>query len=307
MQYVSLHHHTTFSYGDGFGLPKEHVQFVANSGGKALALTEHGNLSSCVQLEKACKESEIKAIFGCEIYLAPPRQIRKCHQTVLAMNQQGLVNLNKMVTQSWKDFYRWPTVHMNYLEEFSDGLIVFSGCADSTLACTLLGGKSFGDKRDEYTKEQYQDCVDLIEWYKGVFGDRYYIETQNFPELDRTRALNTAFERLSQDTGVPIVATHDCHTVYDRDSEMRKILHAANRGSSVSKVEAEWEYSVPCGIPDDDNKIYDRLVQTGLSDDFAEQAILNTGLIADRCNVVLPKVEPIKYKPTESDWTEPWV
>ena len=58
MEYVSLHHHSTFSYGDGYGLPKEHVEFCKNAGMKAMALTEHGNTSSHVQLEKAAKAAE---------------------------------------------------------------------------------------------------------------------------------------------------------------------------------------------------------------------------------------------------------
>lgn len=271
-----------------------------------MALTEHGNTSSHVQLEKACEKYGIKPIFGCEVYVAPPGQSRKCHQTVLAMNQVGLSNLNKLVTQSWNDFYRWPTVHLSYLEEFNDGLIVLSGCADSTLSCTLLGGKSFGPTRLEYSPDDYRRALSLVEWYQSVFGDRYYLETQVFPELDRACVLNPAFERLSSDTGVPLVITHDCHLVTPEQKEMRALLHAANRGSTVAQAEATWEYDIPSWIPTSDTDIHDRTVQTGLSEEAAEQALLNTGLIADRCDVTLLKVEPIIYKPSERDYA-PWV
>lgn len=305
LQYVSLHHHSTFSYGDAYGLPVDHVQVCAEAGMKAMALTEHGNTSSHVQLEKACEKYGIKPIFGCEVYVAPPGQSRKCHQTVLAMNQTGLSNLNKLVTQSWNDFYRWPTVHLSYLEEFNDGLIVLSGCADSTLSCTLLGGKSFGTTRLEYSADDYRRAVSLVEWYQSVFGDRYYLESQNFPELDRTRVLNPAFERISRDTGANLAATHDVHIVTPEQTEMRTVLHAANRGSTVAQAEASWEYGIPSWIPTSDTEIHDRLVQTGLSEAAAEASLANTGLIADRCSVVLPKVEPIIYKPSERDW-EAW-
>ena len=306
MEYVSLHHHSTFSYGDAFGLPVEHVEFAAEAGMKALALTEHGNASSHVQLEKACNKFGIKPIFGCEVYVAPPKQSRKCHQTVLATSQVGLANLNKLVTQSWRDFYRWPTVHLNYLKEYSDGLIVLSGCADSTLACTLLGGKSYGDSRLDYTEDDYQRALSLVEWYQSVFGDRYYLEAQNFPELDRTCVLNVALERISRDTGVKLVATHDVHIITPEQTEMRTVLHAANRGSTVAQAEATWEYGIPSWIPTDDNEIHDRLVQTGLTREAAEQSLLNTGRIADLCDVTLPKVEPIIYEPSERDWMA-WV
>jgi len=306
MQYVSLHHHSTFSYGDGYDLPRNHVQYCATAGMKAMALTEHGNTSSQVQLEKACKEFGIKPIYGVEGYIAEPKEARKCHQTILASTQEGHANLNRLVSQSWRDFYRWPTIHLEYLERYSDGLIILSGCADSQLSCTLLGGKNYGDKRLNWSPEEYDRAVRLVEWYKKIFGDRYYIECQRFPGLDRTRALNPAFELLSKDTGVRLAATSDCHYVYARDAEMQKILHASHRGSSVSQVEAEWEYSITLDIPSSDTQVFDDLRKTGLSDDAAEQALLNTGRIADRCNVELPKVKPLVY-PIEAKDYEPWV
>jgi DNA polymerase-3 subunit alpha len=306
MQYVSLHHHSTFSFGDGFGLPKEHVEFTANAGGKAQAFTEHGNLSSFVQAEKACKEHGIKPIFGLEGYIANPKERRKCHQTILASTQEGLSNLNRLVSQSWRDFYRWPTIHLNYLEEFNEGLIVLSGCADSLLSCTLLGGKHLGEKRLTYSEVDYAAAIRVIEWYKAIFEDRYFLEVQRFPGLDRCRAINPAFERLSADTGVPLVATSDCHYVFARDAEMQKILHAAHRNSTISQQEAAWEYSITLDIPSSDEQVLRDLRGTGLSEKAAQQALLNTAKIADRCNVVLPKVDPLRYNITEGDY-KAWV
>src|SRR6478735_10242434 len=98
-------------------------------------------------------------------------------------------------------------------------------------------------------------AVGVVEWYKEIFGDRYYLETQRFPMLDRTRVLNPAFEQLSRDTGVLLAATSDCHYVYARDNEMQKILHAAHRGSSVQAVEASWEYDCTLDIPGTDERV----------------------------------------------------
>ena len=306
MRYVSLHHHSTFSYGDGFALPREHVERAATLGMTALALTEHGNLSSHVQLEKACNEFKIKPIFGLEGYIAGPNENRKCHQTILAMDQIGHRNLNAMVSQSWRDFYRWPTIHIDVLEEYSEGIICLSGCADSTLSCTLLGGKSFGDKRDYYTREQFESAIRLVEWYQSVFGDRYYLECQRFPGLSRTCTLNPALEEISAITGVGLAATSDCHYLYSSDAEMQKILHAAHRASTVSAVEASWEYSITLDFPESDEQVINDLVGTGLSDSAAQSALDNTAVIAERCNVVLPKVEPIRYPINDADWAETW-
>ena len=307
MQYVSLHHHSTFSFGDGYGLPREHVERAAFLGMKAMALTEHGNVSSHVQLEKACHEFGIKPIFGIEGYIAPPSQSRKTHQTILAMDQNGYANLNRLVSQSWRDFYRWPTIHLEWLEEYHEGLVILSGCADSALACTLLGGKYFGDKRDEVTADSYENAMRYVRWYQKVFGDRYYIECQIFPGLGRTCALAVAYERLSADTGVGLVATSDCHYCFANENTMQKILHASHRSSTVSQTEASWEYDITLDIPDSDERVYRSLVGTGLSENAALEALANTALIADRCNVTLPKVMPIKYPiDDERDW-DPWI
>jgi DNA polymerase-3 subunit alpha len=307
VEYVSLHHHSTFSYGDGFGLPKEHVERCAFLGMKAMALTEHGNTSSHVQLEKAAKAAGIKPIYGVEGYIAEEGELRKFHQTILAMDQVGFANLNGLVSQSWRDFYRWPSIHKTNLVEHSDGLIILSGCADSELSCTLLGGKSLGDKHDTWIRRSdYDAAVRLVEWYKTIFGDRYYIECQRFPGLERSRSLNSTFEHLSADTGVPLAATSDCHYVYSRDAEMQKILHASHRGSSVDAVSAAWEYSITLDIPTSDLQIYDDLCGTGLTPEAATEALLNTGRISDRIGVELPKVEPLRYPIEEADY-KPWV
>lgn len=306
MQFVSLHHHTTFSYGDAFGLPREHFQRVAELGMKALAITDHGNTSAHVQAEKASKEFGIKFIPGVEGYIAKAEEMRKCHQTILAMNQTGLENLNRLVTQSWRDFYKWPTIYLKHLERFNEGLIVLSGCADSQLSSALLGGKYYGDKRLTYTSEHYKSACRLARWFKKIFGDRYYLETQAFPQLERTCVLNPTFEKISIDCGVPLVATCDCHYLSPGDAEIQKILHASHRGSSVSQVEASWEYSITLHIPTSDDKVWNRLSRTGLSDMAATQALTNTASIADRIEVQLPKVEPLRYPISEKDYL-PWV
>lgn len=306
MKFVSLHTHSTFSYGDGYGPVKDHVQRVAELGMSAMALTEHGNLSSHVQLEKACAAiGTVKPIFGCELYVAPPQEKRKWHQTVVAMNEEGLRNLNRIVTKSWKNFYQWPTTSWDMLREHNEGLIVLSGCADSLLSCTLLGGKSNGDKRDEYSRADYRAARRVIEQYQAIFADRYYLEVQRFPGLPRTCVLNPALALLGRDTGARLVGTADVHYPHGSDNEMQKILHAAHRGSTVEATEASWEYSILLTYPTSDREIRNDLVNTGLNAKEAQSAILETSKIADRCNVELPKNTPIQYPIAESDW-KPW-
>lgn len=283
MIYVSLHTHTTFSFGDGFGTVEDHVKRIADLGMSAIGLTEHGNVSSFVRAEQTAKRYNICPVYGIEAYVSAEGERRKTHLTILASNEDGYRNLCRIVTQSYKDFYQYPTVTWESLKAHNDGLIILSGCSDSELSCTLLGGKSYGDKRMEFSDYDIEHSIGVVERYKKVFGDRYYIEVQRFPQLKRTCILNSAFEEIGKHTGTLLAATADVHYPFSRDSEMQKILHASHRGSSVDIVDSEWEYSIKLTYPESDQEIYQDLRRTGLSREAAKSAVEATAEIAERC------------------------
>ena len=295
MRGVSLHHHTTFSYMDGFGTPEQHAERSADLGMPAQAVTEHGNVSSHVRHEKACLKLGIKPVFGLEAYTAAgsmreDKNTKKWHMTLLAMNEQGYRNLMRLTTLSWAEgFYQWPTITGEMFAQHHEGLIVTSGCADSKLACDLLGGK--GRK-----KGNEKDARRTMEAFKDLLGDRYYLETQAFPELDRTHALNEWYEQESRRTGIPLLATQDVHYPDSSDNKMQVILHTAGRGgSSVESTEAGWEYDIRLTHPYSDKHWLKRLRGAGLSRAGADRALAATGEVADRCNVTLPKATNLKF------------
>lgn len=306
MRWVSLHNHGTHSYGDGFGPVATHAQRADDLGMTALSMTDHGNTISHAELEKECKKHGLKPIFGCEIYTAPTdpassvgapiRTRKKFHQTVLAASEEGYRNLNRIVSASWRDFFfQWPTVSGGLLKQYSAGLVVLSGCSDSLLSCTLLGGKELGDKRLEYSRGDFERAREVVERYQAIFGERYFLEVQRFPGLDRTCVLNPAFAELSRITGAKLVGTADVHYPFPEDNEMQRILHAAHRGGTVESVDASWEYDILLTYPMSDDEIREDLFQTGLSERDAWQAVLETERIAKLCNVELPKNEPIRF------------
>lgn len=282
-------------------MPDTHVKRVADLGGSAFSLTEHGNVSSHVKLELAGLKYGVKPIFGCEIYTASidvtTRSRFKWHLTVLASNAEGYRNLLRLVSRSWEEFYQFPTVSGEMLSEFSEGLIVLSGCSDSKLSCDLLGGKGV-----PFHDEDWVAARRTISKFKAVFGDRYYLEVQQFPELARTCVLNPAFARLGREMDVSLVATADVHYPMPEDNEMQKILHASSRNTgTVAAAEASWEYNVLLTVPLSDAFIRERLVRTGLSKREASEAIANTAEIAGRCNVTLPKAETLAFPGTRKD------
>jgi DNA polymerase III subunit alpha len=293
MKYVSLHHHTTFSYMDGFGTPAAHFDRAAQLEMPAVAVTEHGNVTSHVQSEKAALRTGVKAIYGLEAYTAlGDKERRKFHLTILAMNETGYQNLMRITSRSYSEgFYQWPTVSGRMLAEHNEGLIVLSGCSDSLLSCSLLGGKSIPPE-----EASWERAVGVARRFQSLLGDRYYLECQMFPELDRTRQLNEAWERLGALLHIPLVATADVHYPDPDDNEMQVILHAAGRGAgSVAAQEATWEYSIRLTHPVSDSVAYERMCASGLSVRAAVQALRATAEIAGRCDVQLPKAERLAF------------
>lgn len=312
MEFVSFHTHSTFSYGDGFGTVEQHVQRVKSLGMRALALSEHGNVSSHVQLERECNEAGIKPIFGIEAYFGPTSEAKKTqsktHLTIFAMNDVGYHNLNKIVTQSYLDFYQYPTVSWESLVKHNEGIAVLSGCADSLAACTLLGGKFLGPRRDADGNPVGGNAEErtrrLLLRFADVFQDRFYLECQRFPRLSRTRSINSTFADIARDTGIPLLATADVHYPYPHQNVMQTALHAASRGGTAAVADAEWEYDILLTYPESDEEIINDLVATGLTVSEATDAVSQTSALARQCTVELPKAKPLRYPPAQPDLTD---
>lgn len=311
MKFASLHGHSSHSTGDGHGSPYEHAERAKKLGMKSLALTEHGNVSSHVQLEQACNELGIKPIFGCELYVAPPKTQGKFHLTVLAANEQGYRQLSKLVSMSYEEgFYYEATVHPEWLldPQMTSDLIVLSGCADSELSSILAGGKSLGPRLGEVSPwdetwesyksldERVQDAVTLAENYQEVYGDRYLLEVQRFKNYHRTRFLNQNIREISAELDIPMVATADVHYPYPEDWEIQRLSNSIAWKVPVEELAEGRDYEAsPCTFPETDKEIVKDLIGTGLSPSEAVAAVKMTSKVADRCNVVLPKTEPVRY------------
>lgn len=301
MKYVSLHHHSTFSFLDGYALPETHVRRAAELNMSALALTEHGNISSHVQLEKAAVKEGVQPIFGCELYTGPieseRRKQRKNHLTVLAETREGYQNLLRLVSRGWSEgFFYEPTVDGAMLAEHSSGLVVLSGCQGSLLATSLLGGKNISAEDASYERAR-----DVARRFKRSLGASFYLEVQAFPELEKACQVNQAYERLSKELGIPLVATGDVHYTRPTENEMQQILHNV-RGGNRQTLEDQaraWGYDVPLCPPTTDKQMYRKLRATGLSHRAALQAINSTVEIAARCKVELPKMTPLRYPGSE--------
>lgn len=298
MRFRSLHHHTTYSFLDGYGLPESHVRRAGELEMPSIACTDHGNISGHVQLEMAAKAEGVKPIFGCEVYTGQVderKTKKKNHLTVLAADAQGYRNLLGLVSRSWRDFYYAPTTGPQNLFDHRDGLIILSGCQGSLLSTSLVGGKNIDPNEASFDRG-----LRVAERFRATFGDAYYLEVQAFPELETTCRINVFLEQISRKLNIPLVATKDVHYTKPSESELQKILHntrGMNRQTLEQQAQSwgEKAYEVKLCPPISDKKIFEELRATGLSRQAAIDAVVNTEEISERCNVELPKMGALEF------------
>ncbi len=208
MNYVGLHVHTHYSLMDGVATPQEYVDRAVQLGMPALAITDHGTLSGHREMYRAAKAAGIKPILGIEGYIAAdrfdhrdkaerttPLDLIYNHIVILAKNQQGLENLNKLNEIAWTEgFYKKPRIDFAVLEKYKDGLIVLSACLSGLIAKAIEVG-------------EFAVAKQHIEWFKRTFNDDFYVEVMPHNPPD----INLILMQLADEFSVKIVVTPDCH------------------------------------------------------------------------------------------------
>jgi len=280
--YVHLHNHTQFSLLDGLTKIPELVSFAKESGMQAVAMTDHGTLSGAIEFYKEATGNGIKPIIGMETYVAarrhtdkdPGKDKNRYHLILLAMNNQGWKNLMQLsTTANLHGMYYFPRVDHELLEQYNEGLIALSAC---------MGGE-IGDalKVDDYEKAK-----EVATWYKGIFGDRYYLEIQDHghPEnplhSSEQQHVNEQVLQLGKELDIPVVVTCDAHYLRHEDQDAHEILLCVGTGAFLSDEKRMSLKNYPLHVESPDEVI--KRWGTEYPD-----VITNTKAIADRCNVVI--------------------
>lgn len=274
MSFVHLHTHTEYSLLDGSNKIKEYVKRVKELGMNAAAITDHGVMYGVIDFYRQAKEAGINPIIGCEVYVAPNSRFdreltggedRYYHLVLLAENNTGYQNLIKIISRGFTDgFYYKPRVDKETLRTYHEGIIALSAC--------LAGEVPRYIEKGLYEEAKRTACE-----YRDIFGEgNYYLELQDHGISQQTIA-NTALVRMSQETGIPIVATNDIHYTYAEDATAHDILLCIQTGKKLS---------------DEDRMRYEGGQYYVKSEEemralfpYALEALNNTQAIADRCHV----------------------
>lgn len=218
--FVHLHVHTEYSLLDGAARVHSIVAKARKLEMPAVAITDHGVMFGVIDFYKAARQAGIKPLIGCEVYVAPrgrfDREAKQDdhpnHLVLLARNMQGYRNLIKLVTLAFVEgFYYKPRVDRELLERYSEGLIALSACLAGEIPALLLRGE------EEKARE-------AALWYRQVFGaDYFYLELQD-QGLPEQAELNRKLLQLSEQTGIPLVATNDVHYLEQDDAQAHDVL-----------------------------------------------------------------------------------
>lgn len=279
--FVHLHCHTEFSLLDGAIRLHDLCTRARDFGMPAAAITDHGVLYGAATFYNYCREAGIKPILGCEVYVAKDHTDKtssfskvRHHLILLAQNNEGYHNLVKLVTHGCLEGYHYrPRVDKDLLRRYSDGIIALSACIAGEIPRTLLGRNRLLESGG--TEE---DALRIAKEYADIYPDRFYLEVQA-NSLPEQAELNRRLIALARKTGLPLVATNDCHYLDADDVEAHDVLLCIQTQAKVTdtdrlRFEARDLYY----------KSTEEMVQA-FSD--LPEAIKNTIEIADACNVEL--------------------
>ncbi|MCG8501548.1 MAG: DNA polymerase III subunit alpha [Firmicutes bacterium] len=273
--FVHLHVHTQYSLLDGACKIKDLIRKAKEQGMESIAITDHGVMYGVIDFYKEAEKNGIKPIMGCEVYTAARSRHDKVnyldgnpgHLVLLAKNMTGYQNLMNIVSIGFiEGFYYKPRVDFEVLEKYHEGLIALSACLAGDVPRTL-------------SKGNYEEAKALACKYADIFGkDNYYLELQDHG-IKEQRVINQQLIKLSQDTGIRLVATNDVHYVNKDDAWNQDVLLCIQTGKTVDEEERmKFETS----------EFYLKSTEEMMAlFQHVPEAVENAAAIAEQCNVAI--------------------
>ena len=271
--FVHLHLHTEYSFLDGACKIDDLVKIASMYKLPALAITDHGNMCGCIEFYKKLMHAAIKPIIGEEVYLTPGSRFDhdgkeiNYHLILLVRNEKGYKNLIKLSTIGFKEgFYYKPRIDKEILRSCSEGLIGMSACIKGEIPQYILN-------------KNYEGARNVLLEYIDIFGkENFYLELMRLG-LKENEIVNAGLLTLSEEVGIPCVATNDCHYISKEDHEAHDILLCLQTGKDLEDKDR---------LRFESNELYFRSPEEmeQLFSDHPE-IIKNTLDVAERCNLNL--------------------
>ena len=237
MNFTHLHVHSFYSLMDGLNSPAELVRAAKEAGQTAIAITDHGTLSSHREMQIACKDQGIKPILGVEAYISPTDRFDRSSKTdksiqaynhiiLLAKNKKGLENINILQELAWNEgFYHKPRIDREILNDYSEGIIVLSGCLNGLISKAI-------------DKGNMEEAKLLLKGFSKTFGQDFYVEVQSHNPME----INSALLKLADELGIKAVATGDAHFAKEEDRVLEEAMLILSTSPKMDK-DADFDMS----------------------------------------------------------------
>jgi DNA polymerase III subunit alpha len=243
-EFVHLHVHTDYSLLDGACETSELLDEASRQKMPAVAITDHGNLFAAANFFYEASKRDVKAIIGCEVYVAKgsrhdrgdktgvsavndrddwePGTRGNNHLVLLCENLEGYHNLIKLVSSGFLEgFYYKPRIDYDLLAKHSKGLIALSACLQGAVTEAVV-------------EEKYDKARDNAYRLRDIFGKQnFFLEIQD-QGLEIEKGVNPQLVRLAKETGIPLVATNDCHYLHHEDAHAQEVLLCIQTGKTMS-------------------------------------------------------------------------
>ncbi|MCL4559348.1 MAG: DNA polymerase III subunit alpha [Chloroflexi bacterium] len=277
MTFAHLHVHTEYSLLDGFSNIKKLVKRVQEMNMPAVAITDHGTMFGVIEFYNAAVAAGIKPVIGLEAYMAARKMTdrdsrldkQSSHLLLLAENQTGYHNLLTIASAAQLEgFYYFPRIDHDFLAAHSEGLIATSGCMAAEIPRTVM-------------REGPEAARKKLDWYYDVFGpNNFFLELQEH-EIKELPALNKTLLDLGERYKARYIATNDVHYIQPEDARLQDILLSIQTGSLLSDPNRfrMTDPSYYLRSPEEMSRIFTEV----------PEALSNTLLIAERCNVDLSR------------------
>ena len=288
LEFVNLHNHSEYSLLDGMISPEEMIDFAQENNQPAIAITDHGKMGGYFKLLKNAKDTDVKPIIGCEVYMVEDLNFQenrekgekeeKYHFTLLAKNNKGLRNLFELTSKSHiEGFYYKPRVDLDMLLEHSEGVIFMSGCIQGVIGQLIID-------------EQFKTALAQSKRFNNLFQD-FYIEIQPNSIPDQVRA-NKGFMEIHEKTGIPLVATTDAHYLKEQ-KESHPVLLGINSGGKM------WSFDDDAFYLMTGDEIFELFKKNHpkIPEDKVKKAIEQTTKIAEKCEWVEQEVKDTVIPP----------
>jgi DNA polymerase-3 subunit alpha len=276
--FVHLHVHTHYSLLDGAIRLHDLMRTCKEFGMDTVTITDHGAMYGCLEFYLKARNAGLKPIIGCEFYVTTGSRHDKNsqnkemrHLVLLAMNHQGYRNLLRLASIAQTEgFYYKPRIDWEVLGRFNEGLIALTACLQGPIAFCL---------KNQDRKGALLEARRL----QKLFGDRLYLELQENGIPEQT-VVNRGLAEIAKETGIPLVATNDCHYLTREQSKAHEVLLCIQTGRTIND---------PGRFHFDSDQLYFKSPRE-MKESFAwcPEAIANTVKVAARCHIELELDKP---------------